>query len=110
MGWRALRASRVPRALWFVLGKCVLADAQDEGEKDKPCSWAERWGDIEDTIQARRVEGLKRVGLSSVTHDDIADISMDYQRRRSAEQPASSLHRAAQLASNVHSAAHAKHT
>ena len=31
-------------------------------------------------------------------------------RLRSAEQPASSLHRAAQLASDVHNAAHAKHT
>ena len=31
-------------------------------------------------------------------------------RLRSAEQPAASLHRAAQLASNVHSAAHATHT
>ena len=53
---------------------------------------------------------MKLVGLSSVTHDDIPDISMEDQRRRSAEQPASSLHRAAQLASNVHTAAHAKHT
>ena len=31
-------------------------------------------------------------------------------RLRSAEQPASSLHRAAQLASSAHTAAHAKHT
>ena len=36
--------------------------------------------------------------------------AMGAPRFRSAEQPASSLHRAAQLASDAHSAAHAKHT
>ena len=48
-----------------------------EGEKDNACGWAERWGDLEDTIQARRVEELKLVESTSVTQDDVPDISWD---------------------------------